>query len=75
MSLAPFSTGYVLRITVKHLRKYIDLSIHKTFTRISDFEGDGEKSKEVLDTLMLLHKMRKLIDDFQSENSKHFKGA
>jgi hypothetical protein len=76
----PFSRGYVLRTTAKHMRKSIDISIRKTFERIKEFSEAGEtpseeKSKEVFDTLGLLHKMRKELDDFQHQNSDSFKGA
>jgi len=70
----PFSMGYVLRTTAKHMRKSIDISIRKTFERIGEFEGNQEKSTEVFQTLSYLHTMRKQLDDFQSQNSISFKG-
>jgi len=71
----PFSMGYVLRTTAKHMRKSIDISIRKTFERINEFEGDQEKSQEVLTTLMQLHAMRKQLDDFQLANQEQFRSA
>ncbi len=68
----PFSQGYVLRTTTKHVRKSIDISIRKTFERIAEFDGDLEKSQEVFKTLSALHMLRKMIDDFQSENKSVF---
>jgi hypothetical protein len=70
----PFSMGYVLRTTAKHMRKSIDISIRKTFERMPEFVNDQEKSKEVFQTLAFLHTMRKQLDDFQSANSENFKG-
>ena len=70
----PFSMGYALRVTAKHMRKSIDISIRKTFERIADFDGDNKKSKEVFDTLAVLHAMRKQLDDFQAAYSDQFKG-
>jgi len=70
----PFSMGYVLRTTAKHMRKSIDISIRKTFERIAEFDGNQEKSTEVFQTLSFLHTMRKQLDDFQSQNSISFKG-
>jgi gas vesicle protein len=67
--------GYVLRTTAKHMRKSIDISIRKTFDRVAEFDGNAEKSKEVFDTLSVLHDMRKRLDDFQSENKQDFKGS
>ena len=70
----PFSMGYVLRTTAKHMRKSIDISIRKTFERVSEFAEDRGKSQEVFETLSFLHTMRKQLDDFQKANSNQFKG-
>jgi hypothetical protein len=70
----PFSMGYVLRTTAKHMRKSIDISIRKTFERVAEFDGNQEKSAEVFKTLAQLHAMRKQIDDFQNDHSDDFKG-
>jgi hypothetical protein len=70
----PFSMGYVLRTTAKHMRKSIDISIRKTFERVSEFGDDRKKSEEIFKTLSFLHTMRKQLDDFQANNSDNFKG-
>jgi hypothetical protein len=70
----PFSMGYVLRTTAKHMRKSIDISIRKTFERVAEFGNDRSKSEEVFKTLSFLHTMRKQLDDFQAHNSDNFKG-
>jgi hypothetical protein len=70
----PFSMGYVLRTTAKHMRKSIDISIRKTFERIEEFAEDRTKSEEVFKTLSQLHTMRKQLDDFQRTHSEDFKG-
>lgn len=69
----PFSMGYVLRTTAKHMRKSIDISIRKTFERVSEFDGNQQKSQEVFKTLAFLHTMRKQLDDFQAQHSDNFK--
>ena len=69
----PFSMGYVLRTTAKHMRKSIDISIRKTFERVAEFAEDPVKSQEVFKTLSFLHTMRKQLDDFQVQNSENFK--
>lgn len=74
VSQRPFSKGYVLRTTAKHMRKSIDISIRKTFDRVAEFAEDQEKSREVFETLSFLHKMRKQLDDFQVQHSDNFKG-
>lgn len=56
------------------MRKSIDISIRKTFERISEFADDQEKSQEIFKTLAVLHTMRKQLDDFQASNSEDFKG-
>jgi len=74
MKIKPFSMGYVLRTTLKHMRKSVDISIKKTLDRISDFNGDQEKSQEVFKTLTLLHTMKKMLDDFQLKFNDQFSG-
>lgn len=69
----PFSCGYVLRTTAKHMRRSVDISIRKTFLRVAEFDGDSEKSKEVFTTLSALHKLRAQLDEFQLANRDHFK--
>lgn len=70
----PFSQGYVLRTTSKHIRKSIDISIRKTFERVAEFDGNQEKSQEIFKTLALLHTMRKQVDDFQLQYREQFSG-
>ena len=70
----PFSMGYVLRTTAKHMRKSVDISIRKTFERIAEFDGNLEKSQEIFKTLAVLHTLRKQIDDFQLQNKEEFSG-
>jgi len=70
----PFSMGYVLRTTAKHMRKSIDISIRKTFERVSEFSENKEKSSEIFKTLSYLHTMRRNLDDFQANYAEDFKG-
>lgn len=72
-NIKPFSKSYVLRITARHMRKDIDMSIRKTFERIKDFDGNPEKSLEVFETLSTLHAMRRNLDEFQAANKAAFK--
>jgi gas vesicle protein len=74
ISSKPFSQGYVLRTTAKHMRKSIDISIRKTFERIKEFADNQEKSQEVFKTLSQLHSLRKQVDDFQLVNKEEFNG-
>jgi len=70
----PFSMGYVMRTTTKHMRKSIDISIRKTFDRVAEFSKDPLKSDEVFRTLAHLHGMRNQLDEFQKKNVDAFKG-
>lgn len=74
MASKPFSMSYVLRVTTKHMRKSVDISIRKTFERIAEFDGNQEKSTEVLETLSVLHNLRRQLDDFQLQNKDKFSG-
>jgi len=69
----PFTMGYVLRATAKHIRKSIDISIRKTNDRWPEFKDNPEKSKEVMVTLMRLHSIRKMLDEFQEAHAADFK--
>lgn len=73
MANKPFSKSYVLRITAKHMRKSIDISIRKTFDRVAEFDSNNVKSREVFETLSVLHQLRKQLDDFQALNQEQFK--
>ena len=68
----PFSKGFVLKTTTRHMRRSIDISIRKSFDRMADFADDGDKKREIYETLDVLHKMRKLLDDFQEHNQHLF---
>ena len=61
-----FNKYYVLRITSMHIKKAIDNSIRKTYNRLQD----AENKMEVFETLDVLHKIRKLMEDFEVAN-KH----
>ena len=74
MSTTPFSQSFVLRTTAKHMRKSIDISIRKTFARIAEFDGNQEKSKEIFQTLSVLHSLRAQLDEFQSQHKEEFRG-
>jgi len=71
----PFDKGFVLQTTLRNMKKDIDFSSRKTFDRFKDFsdttnETDVEKRTEIFETLDVLNKMHKLLDDFQ-DNNKH----
>lgn len=65
----PFSKDYVVHTTVKHMRKSIDISIRKTFERVAEFDSNSTKSREVFETLSILHTMRSQLDYIQAATS------
>ena len=73
MAIKPFTLGYVLKTTIKHIRQAIEVSILKTSERWIDFNDDPAKQNEITRTLMLLHGLRKLVDDFNKQNSELIK--
>jgi hypothetical protein len=68
----PFSKSFVMRTTFRHMRRSVDISIRKSFERFKDFDNDSKAGQEIMETLSLLHTVRKMLDDFQLENSELF---
>lgn len=70
----PFSRDFVLNTTMRHMRRCVDLSISKTFNRLQEFAEDEQKKMEVMSTLDVLHRIRKMLEDFQTNNKHLFTG-
>jgi len=68
----PFSKSYVMRTTFRHMRRSVDISIRKSFERFQDFDNESEMGREIMETLSVLHMVRKMLDDFQSNNPNLF---
>jgi hypothetical protein len=68
----PFSKSFVMRTTFRHMRRSVDISIRKSFERFQDFDNDSKTGQEIMETLSVLHTVRKMMDDFQEENSSLF---
>ena len=68
----PFSKSFVMRTTFRHMRRSVDISIRKSFERFQDFDQDTKTGQEIMETLSVLHTVRKMLDDFQAENSELF---
>lgn len=71
----PFTRGYVLRTTMKHMQRSVDMSIRKTFDRTREFETNSAKSTEAFEALSFLHTMRKMLEDFKAAHPEAFKDA
>jgi len=54
------------------MRRSVDISIRKSFERFQDFDNDSVAGKEIMETLDTLHKVRKMLDDFQLNNAGLF---
>jgi hypothetical protein len=73
----PFDKSFVLQTTLRNMKKDIDFSSRKTFERYKDFADEGsatdlEKRQEIFETLDVLNKMHKLLDEFQQNNTHLF---
>jgi len=73
----PFDKSFVLQTTLRNMKKDIDFSSRKTFDPYKDFNDtqnteDGIKRQEIFETLDVLNKMHKLLDDFQDNNQHLF---
>ena len=72
MADKPFSKAFVMRTTFRHMRRSVDISIRKSFERFKGFEDNSYEGKQCLETLSVLHTVRKMLDDFQANNQKLF---
>lgn len=68
----PFSKAFVMRTTFRHMRRSVDISIRKSFERFQDFDQNSKVGQDIMETLSVLHTVRKLLDDFQAHNSELF---
>lgn len=68
----PFSKAFVMRTTFRHMRRSVDISIGKSFERFKDFDQNSTVGKEIIETLSVLHTVRKMLDDFQKANPSLF---
>lgn len=68
----PFSKSFVMKTTFRHMRRSVDISIRKSFERFQDFDKDSEVGREIMETLSVLHTVRKVLDDFQENNKQLF---
>jgi hypothetical protein len=72
MTEKPFIKTFVMRTTFRHMRRSVDISIRKSFERFQDFDNESAMGKEIMQTLDTLHKVRKMLDDFQANNPSLF---
>jgi len=54
------------------MRRSVDISIRKSFERFQDFDNESHMGKEIMETLSVLHTVRKMLDDFQANNPDLF---
>jgi len=54
------------------MRRSVDISIRKSFERFKDFDNESTTGREIMETLSVLHTVRKLLDDFQANNPELF---
>lgn len=73
----PFDKAFVLQTTFRNMKKDIDFSSRKTFDRFNDFNEEEDpghiaKRQEILETLDVLNKLHKILDEFQEHNAHLF---
>lgn len=68
----PFSKAFVMRTTLRHMRRSVDISIRKSFERFKDFDNESKTGRQIMETLSVLHTVRKMLDDFQANNPELF---
>ena len=68
----PFSKSFVMKTTFRHMRRSVDISTRKSFERFQDFDKNSEVGREIMETLSVLHTVRKVLDDFQENNKQLF---
>jgi aspartyl/asparaginyl beta-hydroxylase (cupin superfamily) len=62
----PFSIGYVMRTTARHMSRAVSLSVEKTMARIPEFADNPEKSNEVFTTLTKLQAMKAQVEAIEN---------
>jgi hypothetical protein len=67
----PFSRSFVVNVTIRNMRKSVDISIKKTLKRVGEFSQDREKSQEILETLSCLYSIQKQLDSIKIEENKN----
>jgi hypothetical protein len=68
----PYSKSFVMKTTFHHMRKSIDISVTKSFDRLKDFDSDSETGKEIIETLSVLHSIKKILNEFEQNNQHLF---
>lgn len=61
-NLKPFTMEWTINKTVERLLKSIDFSLNKVIARIPEFEGNSEKSTEILKTIIHLTNLKAGIE-------------
>jgi hypothetical protein len=50
----PFSTSFVMSVTLEHMNKSLEISIDKSLKRLPEFEGEPKKGIEIMETISAL---------------------
>lgn len=64
----PFNAQRTMKITMRNMRKCVDLSISKVLENVPAAEQNPEVSAEIFRTLITLNNLRTQIDGFQFKN-------
>lgn len=66
----PFSSSYVVRETLRHMSKCVDISMEKVLTRMPEFKDDPDKTKEFMIAVTNLNRLKQLVNDVAENNSE-----
>ena len=61
----PFDKSFVLKITTEKMKQQIDRSLTITYDRLKD---RPDKKMEILETIDVLTRMRRMLIDFEEHN-------
>lgn len=56
-----FTYEYVIGTTLRKMLRAVRISLNKTVSRVKEFEGDNEKSQEILRTILKLNEFEATI--------------
>ena len=68
MTKKPFTNDYVIRDTLNHMIKRIEISQQKCLSRMAEFEGDSDAVAEVMLTLSNLNRLYKMMSEIKDQN-------
>ena len=66
----PFTAKYVVRETLRHMQRPINISTQKTIQRMQEFKNEPEKTAEAMSALASLVRLNRLIESIRENNKE-----